>query len=391
MPLPDLMEPNSDSPEGGVTAAPDLFDEAPCGYVVTDDDGLIVRANVEFLRTVQRTADDVVSVRTLTSLLTVGGRIFVETHLYPMLRSAHVVREIDLDLVRSDGSRVPVLLNASLTTAAGGVAMRAVIVEASDRHRYEEDLRQATRAAENALADAAALAETLQQTLIPPAPPRIPHLDIAAAYRPAGNGREVGGDFYDVFQVSASAWIVVVGDVSGKGIPAATVTSLVRYAVRSFAIEHPDPADLLHHVDDVLQASDTDRYCTLVVARLDRRDDLWELALSLGGHPPALLRAPDGTVTPLGVPGTPVGLVDDPYFQTVRHDLTEGTVTLYTDGVTEARGADGLYGDERLVDLIGALPDDSHSLTEGIARDALDYQGGNASDDIAIVTFSPRN
>ena len=61
---------------------------------------------------------------------------------------------------------------------------------------------------------------------------------------------------------------MVVGDVSGKGIPAATVTSLVRYAVRSFAIEHPDPADLLHHVDDVLQASDSDRYYTLVVARL---------------------------------------------------------------------------------------------------------------------------
>ncbi len=96
-------------------------------------------------------------------------------------------------------------------------------------------------------------------------------------------------------------------------------------------------------------------------------------------------------MTPLGVPGTPVGLVHDPHFHTVRHRLTQGTVTLYTDGVTEARGADGLYGEERLNDLIGNLPSDSRGLTEGIARDALDYQGGNASDDIAIVTFSPRS
>jgi phosphoserine phosphatase RsbU/P len=367
----------------------DLFEDAPCGYVVTDDDGLVVRANGEFLRAIQMTADDVVSVRTLASLLSVGGRIFLETHLYPMLRASHVVREIDLDLVRPDGSRVAVLLNANLVSPADGSALRAVFFEARDRHRYEEDLREATRNAESAREHAAALAETLQRTLIPPAPPEIPHLDLAAAYRPAGNGREVGGDFYDVFQVSSTAWVVAVGDVSGKGVAAATVTSLVRYAIRSFAIEHPDPADLLRHVDAVLQASDTDRYCTVVVARLERADDAWDLALSLGGHPPALLRAPDGTVTSLGLPGTPVGLVDEPYFHTVRHQLSLGAVTLYTDGVTEARGPDGFFGEERLDDLVTDLAGDARSLTEGIAHAALEYQSGNASDDIAIVTFAP--
>src|SRR5829696_838303 len=159
----------------------DLFEQAPCGYVVTDDDGVIVRANVEFQRMVGLRVDDLVAARTLTSLLSVAGRIFVETHLRPMLRNSAIVREIDLDLVRPDGSRVPVLLNARLVAAQGGVALRAVFFEARERHRYEEDLRQATRAAESARENAAALAETLQQTLIPPAPPQIPHLDIAAA------------------------------------------------------------------------------------------------------------------------------------------------------------------------------------------------------------------
>lgn len=370
--------------------AADLFEHAPCGYVVTDDDGVIVRANAEFLRMVARPAGDVVSVRTLRSLLPVAGQIFVETHLVPMLQNSATLREIDLDLVRPDGSRLPVLMNAGLVSSRGGLAVRAVFFEARDRHRYERDLRQATRAAETARENAAALAETLQQTLIPPAPPQIPHLDIAAAYRPAGNGREVGGDFYDVFQVSPSAWLVVVGDVSGKGIPAATVTTLVRYTVRSFAIEHPDPAELLQQVDAVLQANGTDRYCTIAVVRLERCDDDWDLALSLGGHPAALLRAPDGSVTTLGTPGTPVGLVDEPVFHTVRHRLATGTLTLYTDGVTDARGASGLYGDDRLRALVSRLPGDAHALAEGIAYDALSFQDGNASDDIAIVTFGPR-
>ncbi|WP_017934711.1 PP2C family protein-serine/threonine phosphatase [Nocardioides sp. Iso805N] len=370
--------------------ADDLFEHAPCGYVVTDRDGVIVQANAEFLRMVGREADEVIAVRMLSSLLTVAGRIFVETHLFPMLEHSRVVREIDLDLVAADERRVPALLNASLVSPETGRAVLAVFIEARDRHRYEDDLRLATRSAELAREQAASLAETLQKTLIPPAPPHIPHLDIAAAYRPAGTGREVGGDFYDVFQVSPTAWIVVLGDVSGKGVPAALVTSLVRYTVRSFAIEHPDPAELLGQVDAVLTANETRHYCTLVVARLDRHDGEWELALSLAGHPPALLRGPGGEVTELGLFGTPIGLVDVPGFVTVRHRLQGGSsVILYTDGVTEGRGPNGMYGEKRLHELIHGLPDDVHAITDGIARAALDFQNGDASDDIAIVTFAP--
>ncbi|WGL51654.1 SpoIIE family protein phosphatase [Nocardioides sp. BP30] len=369
----------------------DPFERAPCGYVVTDGEGVIVRANAEFLRMVEVTAAEIVSVRTLASFVSVAGRILLETHLFPMLEHSRVIREIDLDLVTAGGRRVPVLFNAGLASPGGDRSVLAVFVEARDRHRYEEDLRHAKRTADHAREEAAALAETLQQTLIPPAPPHIPGLDIAAAYRPAGAGREVGGDFYDVFQVSASAWIVALGDVSGKGVSAATVTSLVRYTVRSFAIDHPDPADLLGRVDAVLSANDTRHYCTLVVARLERHGDGWELALSLAGQPAALLRSSGGEVSELGVFGTPVGLVEHPRFTTVRHRLRAGSsVTLFTDGVTEGRGADGMYGDERLHDLVRDLPADVQAVTDGIARAVLEFQNGDASDDIAIVTFAPQ-
>ena len=369
---------------------PDLFANAPCGYVVTDDDGAIVAANTEFLRLAGRSIDEVQG-RSLASLVTVGGRIFLETHLLPMLEHDGIVREIDLDILRPDGERVPVLFSANPRGPGGSRAVRGVVIEARDRHRYEEDLRLATRAAVTARQEATALAETLQQTLIPPEPPRIEHLDIAAAYRPAGLGREVGGDFYDVFQVGPSSWCVVLGDVSGKGITAATVTSLVRYTVRSLAVEHPDPADLLEHLDRALQRHPTDRYCTLVVARLDRPSHLhgrWHLRLSLAGHPPPLLLHADRSVTELGNPGTPVGLVDHPEFHTVARTLEDEVVLLYTDGVTEARGPDGFFGETELPNLLAELPRDPNAIVEALARATVEYQRGNASDDIAIVALS---
>ena len=367
----------------------DLFEEAPCGYVVTDDTGLIVAANEEFHRLVGHPRGTVAGRRTLASLLPVGGRIFLETHLLPMLEHDGVVREIAIDLLRSDGERVPVLVNASTTPrTSGGWGLRAVFVDTRDRHRYEHDLLEATRAAERARAEATDLAQMLQQTLIPPAPPAIPHLSIAATYRPAGDGTVVGGDFYDVFQVGLPAWMVVLGDVSGKGVSAAAVTAFVRHTVRALAVEHPDPADLLHRLDHALHLNATGHYCTLVVARLVWQHGRWSISLALAGHPPALLRTVDGRTRELGRYGTPVGLVEHPVFHTVDHDLGDETITFYTDGVTEARDGPYLYGEDRLHALLTDLPHEPRAITEGIASAVLDYQRGAAVDDIAIVSFA---
>src|SRR5215210_8164369 len=93
-------------------AVDDLFEVAPCGYVVLDDHGTIQRANAEFLRLVDASADEVVGRCTLSSLVSTGGQILIETHVRPILEHAGEVREIALELVRPDGGRVPVLLNA---------------------------------------------------------------------------------------------------------------------------------------------------------------------------------------------------------------------------------------------------------------------------------------
>jgi phosphoserine phosphatase RsbU/P len=191
-----------------------------------------------------------------------------------------------------------------------------------------------------------------------------------------------------VFQVAHDAWVVVLGDVSGKGVPAAVVTSFVRYTIRSLAMVHAEPSELLKALDHAVTDNATDHYCTVVLARLERVDSTWDVALSLAGHPPALVRRPDGQITELGVPGTPVGLISDPKFRTVHHALRDETVTLYTDGVTEARSSEGLFGDQRLIELLSQLPHQAPVITESIAQAALTWQSGEASDDIAIVTFA---
>ena len=368
-------------------AVEDLFETAPCGFALVGDDGLLAHANAEFRRLVGRRNEDLVGRASLASLFSVGGRMFLETHLLPMLAHDRSVREVAVDMLRPDGSRVPVLLNAD-AAHGDGIALLVVVIETRDRHRYEQDLLTATRNAEQARIDATALATTLQRTLIPPVPPEIPHLTVSTAYRPAGDGSVVGGDFYDVFQVGADDWCVVLGDVSGKGISAATVTSFVRYTIRALAIDHPDPCDLLRRLDHAMHVDDTDHYCTLVLARLTRRSPHWAMQLALAGHPPAVLRSPDGRVSELGTPGTPVGLVDEPTFSTTHHLLAGETVTFYTDGVTEARGTDGWYGETRLHDLIAQVDHDPHVITNEIVREALLYQGGMASDDMAIITFA---
>lgn len=375
------------SGDGGRDAE-SLFADAPAGYAVTDEAGAILKANAEFCRLVGRTEADLVGHERLSGLLSVGGRIFFETHLSPLLEREAAVREISLAVVRPDGSRVPVLLNANAAGTEGGRVLRIVLIEARDRHRFEEDLLRQTQAANDARRESEALATTLQQILIPPAPPEVPHLRIAGAYRPAGSGNEVGGDFYDVFQTGATSYCVVLGDVSGKGVHAALVTSFVRYTVRSLTMTFDDPAEVLRRLDRALKDHETERFCTLALLRLDWLDDGWDVRIALAGHPPALVRTPDGEVRELGVYGTAVGLVDGATFSAVSHRLGRDSITLFTDGVTEARGRAGLFGEERLGGVVATAGADPTALTEAIVREVLAYQHGNASDDIAVISLA---
>ncbi len=365
--------------------ADDLFEEAPCGYLVLTADGTVARVNRTFLSLTGFRAEELVGRRTLSSLLSAGGRMYYETHLRPLLHVEGRVREIALELVAADGFRVPVLVNASRTDDGH---VRVVVFAARERREYERELLRARRSAEESEARARGLARTLQESLIPPTPPRVPGLDISAVYRPAGDGHEVGGDFYDVFQVGHDDWVVVLGDVCGKGVEAATVTLLVRHTIRALSVTVHSPAQILHGLNDVLLAHPADRFCTAVLLRLRRTSGTWRLDVAAGGHPLPLVVSGDEATTTFGRSGSLIGVLDDPRFDEVSLPLTEQqTVVLYTDGVTEARRGPEFFGEESLRQVVRAHAGDVDDVTGAVLRAVLDFQGDRPRDDIAVVAI----
>ena len=366
-----------------------LYDSAPCGYLSLAPDGTIVKVNGTFLSWTGYDRQDLVGRRTLVDLFTPGGRMYYETHLSPMLHALGRVKEIALDVISADGARVPVLINAVLDRKPDGDprAVRLALFDATHRRLYERELLTAKRRAEQSEQHAVRLARTLQQTLIPPVLPEIPGLELAAAYRPAGRGDEVGGDFYDVFQRGDGDWVVTLGDVCGKGVEAAVVTSLVRHTVRALAVSERSPAELLRQLNTVLLVSsaDPDRFCTVVVLRLHRTADGWEVTVSSGGHPLPLLLRPGASPAPVGEPGMVVGIFESvPYVESTVVLAPGDSLFAYTDGATEARRGDAFFGEERLLGTISAAAGPT-GLVHRVLDEVLDFQGQLPRDDIALL------
>jgi phosphoserine phosphatase RsbU/P len=357
----------------------ELFEQAACGLVTTSMEGVITRVNATFLAQTGFTAPDVVG-KKWPSLLAGGARVYYETHYAPLLHMQGFVREIAVDIVCADGGRLPVLANSVVHDKT----VHTAVFLATDRREYERELlRERERAR--------VLAETLQQTFIPPAPPAVPGLDVAGVYRPAGAGDEVGGDFYDVFATGADDWGVVVGDVCGKGAEAAVVTALARYTVRATAMQAPSPSYVLGALNEALLRADAGRFCTVVYGRLERALPAWRLTVASGGHPLPYLVRGEGEVAAVGRPGSLLGILS-PEEMVAPSDhvvlLSPGdSVVFFTDGVIEARGeGDALYGEERLRELLGASASMGAGEMAGAVVDAvLGYQGGVARDDIAVV------
>lgn len=371
-------------------SAEDLYDNAPCGYLSCLVDGTIVKVNQTFLTWTGYSREALVQARRFQELLSVGGQIYYETHFGPLLRMQGEAREIAVEVVRADGTRLPALVNSVVTTDADGTPayIRTAVFDATDRRAYERELLDARRRAEASEAKARVLAHTLQQSLLPPSTPQIPGLDVAAVYRPAGQGAEVGGDFYDVFECASGDWVIVMGDVQGKGAEAAAVTALARYTLRASAIRTAEPSAVLGTLNDVLLRHESEYLCTVVCARVGppatggRR-----MTIATGGHPLPMLLTASATLRPVGTPGTLLGGLDSVDIRDVDVVLEPGdAVVFFTDGVTEARGAGGFLGEEGLERFLHAL---SGQAAPGIARGLVDaavaMQNGEPRDDIAVL------
>jgi serine phosphatase RsbU (regulator of sigma subunit) len=234
------------------------------------------------------------------------------------------------------------------------------------------------------------IARTLQESLLPPHLPELPGVEAAARFHAAGEGNEVGGDFYDLFEAGDS-WAIVIGDVCGKGADAAAVTALARYTLRATAMREREPSEALRVLNEAMlrQRSDT-RFCSVAYASLQNGPGPPLVTLAVGGHPLPLIVHADGRVEPAGSPGTLLGVVADPDVRDHRVTLAPGdALVLYTDGVSEVRsGEEEVFGQSELSELLsrcaGKGADAIASTLEGAV---LEAQHGEPRDDIAILVL----
>jgi PAS domain S-box-containing protein len=233
-----------------------------------------------------------------------------------------------------------------------------------------------------------AIAHTLQESLLPPHLPAIRGLELAARYRAAGEGIEVGGDFYDVFAIRENTWALVIGDVCGKGAEAAALTALMRYTVRAAAMDEDDPSRVLRLLNDAIMRQRADsRFSTAVFARAEIEADGATLTLASGGHPlPLLLRA-DGSAAQVGTSGTLLGVLPEVSHHDERIRLERGdALVLFTDGLTEAGAPSRVMTPEALVELAASCSGhDADEIARRIEEHAVALQAGTARDDLALL------
>lgn len=342
-------------------SAEDLYEHAPCGYLSTTLDGRIVKINQTLLDWLGRVREEMVDGPRFTDLLTVGGRIYHETHFAPLLRMQGSLSGIALELRTASGQGLPVLVTSVVKKDSAGepLLIRTTVFDARDRRAYEQELLRARRAAEQEQERVTELARTLQRTLLPPTLPSVPGLSVGAHYHPASVD-QVGGDFYDLFPLPGDRWGVFVGDVCGKGAAAAVFTSLTRYTLRSAAVYDDDPVVVLRNLNTVLHQERRDsRFCTVVFGILTPSPrGRCTVTLASGGHPPALLLRADGSVSYQHTPGGQLlGMLPSVHIATTSVHLAKGdTLLLYTDGLTEARvdAARNRLGEGALLDFARA-------------------------------------
>ena len=261
-----------------------------------------------------------------------------------------------------------------------------------DREALVRELQREQRRRNDALRHqhrAEKLAHTLQRSLSPPSLPHVPGLDVAVHYEPFAE-EEVGGDFYDLFPLAGGHSGFFLGDVCGKGPEAAAVTSLARYTMRTAAMLHEGPDEILLNLNAALlmAAVDTMQLCTAVYGEIDMSAGDAAIVLAAGGHPAPLIVRASGAVETAPARGTILGAIDHPRFQSCEVRLGRGdTIVIHSDGVLDAE-LDGVPMDEeRIAHLLAGDPHASAQSVVDRLVDALHRTDRPLRDDVAIMAL----
>jgi len=300
-----------------------------------------------------------------------------------------------LELLSAIGATAVIIV--PMIGAAGPIGAITLVSSGSSHKLSRADLalaerlaRRAGTAVENAhlYTERSRIAHTLQQALLPEALPEIPGAEIQARYCAAGELNEVGGDFYDVLYYGAERWMLMIGDVCGKGPRAAGVTALARHTLRAAAISGQTSTQMLDTLHRALRRQPPGAdLCTVCLVTMERTAQRTRLKVTLAGHPPPLLIDAHGRARTLGQPGTLLGVLDSLELNETGAELgPDETLLLYTDGVPEAGRSNTQLGEDGLIELCRRAPSLSlGELLEHIEHVALDHAQGSLRDDLALL------
>ncbi|HZD59487.1 MAG TPA: GAF domain-containing protein, partial [Anaerolineae bacterium] len=230
------------------------------------------------------------------------------------------------------------------------------------------------------------IADTLQEALLT-MPKVIPGVTFGYIYHSATETARVGGDFYDLFELEHGRIGIIIGDVSGKGLEAATLTALVKNTIGAYAYEYTSPAAVMAKTNDIVSnASSDSSFVTVFFGTLDKNTG--DLIYCSAGHPPAVLERVNGDIEMLTVGSPAIGAFAGLRYIEDKATLRPGDIlVLYTDGLTEARRNTEFFGEEGLVSSIkdiGVVPADD--VARAIFNRVIDFTGGDLSDDVALLT-----
>jgi PAS domain S-box-containing protein len=315
-----------------------------------------------------------------------------ETQLREMARDDRHLKELRALAPRSlmmVPLRVPNRIIGVMTLATDASARR---LDAGDVELAEQLGQRAAVAVENAklhtkLSD---VAITLQGVLLPRELPEIPGWELASLYRPAETELriDVGGDFYEFFE-HGGTWFGVFGDVTGKGVQAASLTALMRTGARVACRIEAQPAAILARLDEAMAQESGKALCTALCMCLHRD----HMVISSAGHPPAIIVSGDGSLREVPTAGPVLGAFPDATWPEENIPMTPGElIVFYTDGVTETPGDGGRFGTDRLRELLS----EQGNASPAAVVQRLDAElnaftaGGVLTDDVAVVALRAR-
>jgi serine phosphatase RsbU (regulator of sigma subunit)/anti-sigma regulatory factor (Ser/Thr protein kinase) len=319
-----------------------------------------------------------------------AGRVAEERE--PMLVQDPAVGELPYPALEELG--IDSLIGLPLL-AEGEVTGVLVVCAAAPRHFSSDDVSLLRLAADRvalALDHARVyerehkIAETLQRSLLPERLPQLPGLSVAARYLPAAAEAEVGGDWYDVLPTPSGGVGLVMGDVAGKGLAAASMVGRLRSALRAYALEGHAPARVVEQLNRLLWTEeDASQMATLIYVVVD--PVAGQLHLVNAGHPPPLLLSEGRPPQFLeGGSSVPLGVLPFPDFEEVSVGVDQGaTVVLYTDGLVERPGEHIDIGLDGLAEVVRGASTDPQQLCDLVLRELVPE--GGAPDDVALLAL----